>query len=209
MLRRSPTLKMPAYGLGAMSLGVVPVVVAILVAGTSSSSAANADGSAWLSGWESTSDRVLSTFQATRAAEVAYYSRQFRIRGDLAGMIFDAARSQGIDPELAFRLIRVESSFRQRVVGPAGSVGYAQVQPQTAQWLDPSVTREKLFETETNLTLGFRYLRMLLDRYDNDTRLALLAYNRGPGKVGALLALGKDPANGYARRVLGEVAAAY
>jgi soluble lytic murein transglycosylase-like protein len=114
---------------------------------------------------------------------VAYYSRQFRIRGDLAGMIFDAARSQGIDPELAFRLIRVESSFRQRVV--------------------------KLFETETNLTLGFRYLRMLLDRYDNDTRLALLAYNRGPGKVGALLAMGKDPANGYARRVLGEVAAAY
>ena len=208
LLRRSPTLRLPGYGVGVMSLGVVPVVVAILVAGTTSSSARSVDGAAWLSGWESTSDRVLSTFQATRAAEVGYFGRQFRVRSDLAGMIFDAATSQGIDPELAFRLIRVESSFRQRVVGPAGSVGYAQVQPQTAQWLDPSVTRERLFETETNLTIGFRYLRMLLDRYDNDTRLALLAYNRGPGKVGALLALGQDPANGYARRVLGEVAAA-
>ena len=147
LLRRSPTLRLPGYRVGAMSLGVVPIVVAVLVAGTTTNSARTVDGAAWLSGWESTSDRVLSTFQATRAAEVGYYGRQFRVRSDLAGMIFDAATSQGIDPELAFRLIRVESSFRQRVVGPAGSVGYAQVQPQTAQWLDPSVTREKLFET--------------------------------------------------------------
>ena len=83
-----------------------------------------------------------------------------------------------------------------------GSIGYTQVQPNTARWLDPSVTRDDLFETETNLQLGFRYLRMLMDRY-RDTRVALLAYNRGPGTVEALLANGEDPANGYAARVLG------
>ncbi len=57
------------------------------------------------------------------------------------------------------------------------------------------------FEVETNLRLGFGYLRMLLDRY-GDTRLALLAYNRGPGTVEGLLAAGEDPENGYAERVL-------
>ena len=72
LLRRSPTLRLPGYRVGAMSLGVVPVVVAVLVAGTTTNSARTVDGADWLSGWESTSDRVLSTFQATRAAEVGY-----------------------------------------------------------------------------------------------------------------------------------------
>ena len=97
--------------------------------------------------------------------------------------------------------MRVESSFRQGAIGPAGSIGLSQVQPKTAAWLDPSVTRDDLFEMETNLQLGFRYLRLLIDRY-GDTRLALLAYNRGPGTVDAMLAAGEDPANGYAARVL-------
>ena len=80
--------------------------------------------------------------------------------------------------------------------------GYTQVQPNTAWWLDPTVTRDVLFEMDTNLRLGFRYLRMLIDRYGS-TRIALLAYNRGPGTVQALIASGEDPANGYATRVLG------
>jgi soluble lytic murein transglycosylase-like protein len=96
----------------------------------------------------------------------------------------------------------VESSFKQRAVGPQGSIGFTQVQPNTARWLDPSVTAEDLFDLDTNLQLGFRYLRMLIDRYGS-TRLALLAYNRGPGTVEAVLREGLDPANGYAERVLG------
>ncbi len=137
-----------------------------------------------------------------RAAEVREYASRFRIGWDLADRIHRAATAEGIDPELAFRLVRVESSFRQTAVGPAGSIGFTQVQPNTARWLDPTVTRDDLFETETNLRLGFRYLRMLLDRY-GDTVLALLAYNRGPGTVESVMASGGDPSNGYASRVLG------
>jgi soluble lytic murein transglycosylase-like protein len=43
---------------------------------------------------------------------------------------------------------------------------------------------------------------MLVDQY-GDARLALLAYNRGPGVVSAMMARGEDPANGYARQILG------
>lgn len=137
-----------------------------------------------------------------RSARVEQFAARYRIAWDLSARIYDAAVAAGIEPELAYRLVRVESSFRRRVIGPVGSIGYTQVQPNTAQWLDPTVTRDDLFETETNLQLGFRYLRMLIDRY-GDTRIALLAYNRGPGTVEAVMANGEDPANGYAVRVLG------
>lgn len=149
----------------------------------------------------SQSDIGLWTVQLRRLERTRAYAEGFRIERRLAERIFDAAVNEGIDPNLAFRLVKVESSFKRSAVGPAGSIGYTQVQPRTARWLDPSVSREDLFETDTNLRLGFRYLRMLLDRY-RSTRMALLAYNRGPGTVATVLAAGEDPANGYASRVM-------
>jgi soluble lytic murein transglycosylase-like protein len=64
------------------------------------------------------------------------------------------------------------------------------------------LTVQQLYDRDTNLRLGFRYLRDLLDRYGANLRLALLAYNRGPGRVEELLGAGKDPQNGYATRVM-------
>jgi len=148
------------------------------------------------------SELALRTIGLRRSARVERFSTRYRIGWELSARIYDAAVKAGIEPDLAYRLVRVESSFRRRAVGPVGSIGYTQVQPNTARWLDPTVTRDDLFETETNLQLGFRYLRMLIDRY-GDTRIALLAYNRGPGTVEAVIASGADPANGYAARVLG------
>ena len=150
----------------------------------------------------SLSDIALRPIQGQRRERIGAYARGFAIERQLAERIYDAAVNEEIDPELAFRLVKVESSFRQRAIGPAGSIGYTQVQPRTARWMDPSVSREDLFEVETNLRLGFRYLKMMQNRY-GDTRLALLAYNRGPGIVTTVLAAGEDPANGYADRVLG------
>jgi len=57
-------------------------------------------------------------------------------------------------------------------------------------------------KTETNLRVGFRYLRYLIDKYDGNVRLALTAYNRGPGTVDRLLRQGRNPDNGYAGKVL-------
>lgn len=137
-----------------------------------------------------------------RTEAIRRHADRFRIDWRLSERIWDAAIAQRIDVELAYRLVRVESSFDARAIGPAGSIGFTQVQPGTARWLDPSISPEDLFEVDTNLELGFRYLRMLIDRY-GDTRLALLAYNRGPATVEMLMAAGIDPANGYATRVLG------
>lgn len=143
----------------------------------------------------------LQRLQAERTTKVMHFSAQFDIPADLAALIYDVAVFEDLDPELGFRLVRVESSFRRDAVSTAGAIGYTQVLPSTARWLDPTVKRTDLFDPETNLHIGFRYLRYLLDEYRGDVRLALLAYNRGPTTVAGLISLGINPSNGYAQAV--------
>jgi soluble lytic murein transglycosylase-like protein len=130
------------------------------------------------------------------------YADRFRIPVSLATQIYSAASAEGIRPEVAFGLIRAESSFRPRVVSRAGAVGLTQVLPSTGRWIVPGTTRRDLMEPETNLRVGFRYLRYLYDKYDGDERLALTAYNRGPGTVDRHLRRGANPDNGYVEMVL-------
>ena len=145
---------------------------------------------------------------ATRAAEarertVAAYARRYGISTELAAAIERAARAERIDTELAFRLVRVESAFRPNAVSSAGALGLTQVMPATAEYLQPGITRAQLLDRDTNLRLGFRYLRELLAVYKGDEEEALTAYNRGPGTVARIRGAGGDPANGYADLVLG------
>jgi soluble lytic murein transglycosylase-like protein len=141
--------------------------------------------------------------EEARERAVAAYARQYGIDRELATAIERAARAEGVSLELAFRLVRVESAFRERAVSHVGAVGLTQLMPATAAELQPGITRAELFERDTNLRLGFRYFRRLLRHYDGDVDLALHAYNRGPGTVARIRAKGGDPANGYADKVLG------
>lgn len=152
---------------------------------------------------------VDSAMAASRAAEarerrVAEYARRYGITVELADEIERAARAEGLDTELAFRLVRVESAFRPAAESPVGALGLTQVMPATANELMPGITRDQLLDRQTNLRLGFRYLKRLLAVYDGDAEEALTAYNRGPGTVRRIRSAGGDPANGYADLVLGE-----
>lgn len=143
----------------------------------------------------------LAQIELKRLANIHEYSRRHRIPADLAASIYDIAHAEGIPPALAFSLVRVESDFTRRAVSSAGAVGYTQVMPATATWLQPGISYNELFDRDTNLRLGFRYLKMLLAQYHGDLHLALLAYNRGPGRVDNILQAGGDPSNGYSRAV--------
>jgi len=129
---------------------------------------------------------------------------RYDIAMPLAQAIFDAAEAEGVEPEIAYGLVKTESTFRERAVSHVGARGLTQVMPRTARWLMPEEIRsaDQLFEPQTNLKVGFRYLRYLLDKYEGDVRLALLAYNRGPGTVDRILDRGGNPDNGYADKVL-------
>ena len=146
-------------------------------------------------------DEAAQRLEAARLDAV--FARHYDIPLDLASRIHAEAREAGLDPVLAFGLVNTESSFRRTAVSWAGAVGYTQVMPATARWMVPGVNRGELFDTDVNLEIGFEYLSYLLDYYDGDVRLALTAYNRGPGTVDNLLKAGRDPENGYADKVLG------
>lgn len=141
----------------------------------------------------------LTHMQLDRANRIIGYSTQYRIRADLATSILDVASAEGIDPELAFRLVKLESDFNPHATSPVGAIGLTQVMPATARYYVKGITAEGLYDPNTNLRVGFRYLRGLVKEYKNDMNLALLVYNRGPVAVEKARAEGDNPSNGYDR----------
>ncbi len=148
-------------------------------------------------------DLELANVATERAHAIIRYSGQYQIPADLAAAIYDVALSEGIDPRIGFRLVQVESNFKRGARSGAAAIGYTQVRIPTARFYQAGITERQLYDRDTNLRIGFRFLRDLLKHFDGDLRLALLAYNRGPQRVKDILAAGGDPSNGYASAVMG------
>ena len=144
----------------------------------------------------------LVKLQLERTSAILQNSAKYQIPADLAEDIYDLALSEGIDPALGFQLVKVESGFKANARSSMAAFGYTQLQVPTARFYEPGVTAAQLFDRETNLRIGFRFLRDLLEQFDHDMQVALVAYNRGPAKVAGILAKGGDPANGYAEAVM-------
>lgn len=145
---------------------------------------------------------ALANAQLERWNRIFSYSNRYNIGAKLAGAIHDIALDEGLEPELAFRLVRLESEFKERAVSRVGAVGLTQLMPATARYFEKDITREALYDRDTNLRIGFRYLRGLIREYDGNLELALLVYNRGPSAVERSRRDGLDPSNGYERRLL-------
>lgn len=151
---------------------------------------------------EARGDLRIASAQLERWNRIFHYSHKFRIPADLAGAIYDAAVVERIDPDLAFPLVRLESDFKERARSEVGAIGLTQLMLGTARFYDSTLTREKLYDRNTNLRIGFRYLRDLIKEQRGDIQMALLAYNRGPAAVQVAKELDLDASNGYDRIVL-------
>lgn len=147
------------------------------------------------------SDPDVAAAEARSLAE-AYRRKGYDVSEKLAGEIYRAALDNEIDPRIAFGLVRTESEFKDYATSHVGAIGLTQLMPGTARWFKRGITERELRDSRTNLSIGFRYLRELIDRYEGDTELALLAYNRGTGTVDRILKVGGDPDNGYAGKVM-------
>lgn len=88
-----------------------------------------------------------------------------------------AARRHSIPEDLFLRLVRAESNFRPAARSSKGAIGLAQLMPGTARQLGVNP-----HDPQQNLDGGARYLRQQYQKF-GDWRLALAAYNAGPGAV--------------------------
>lgn len=89
-----------------------------------------------------------------------------------------SANDHNIDPDIAMKLVSMESGFNPFAISPAGARGLMQLMPQYYPGVD-------YYDPDENLAAGMAALWNYLNRFDNDWAKVLSAYNAGPTKTQA------------------------
>ena len=117
--------------------------------------------------------------RASTPSAKSVLSAMFERRDRLAPLIEKAATESRLRPALIHAVVRAESAYRPDAVSHKGAVGLMQLMPGTAERYGVSDRHDPA----QNLSGGARYLRDLLEMFDNDLQLALAAYNAGENAV--------------------------
>ena len=114
------------------------------------------------------------------AYNLGYDAKRKPLFGTAYDRVIEAeARRYNVDAALVSALIRAESNYEPYAVSRKGARGLMQLMPATARRLDV----RRPFDAAANVRGGVRYLRELLERFDQKPELVLAAYNAGEGAV--------------------------
>ncbi|MEP6883868.1 MAG: lytic transglycosylase domain-containing protein [Gammaproteobacteria bacterium] len=124
--------------------------------------------------------RLLVLSPRDRTASGDRYDAMLLARAGMYDSIIEkAAVSVSVEPNLLRAVIVVESGFNTRAVSKRGAMGLMQLMPATATRYGAA----NPFDPHENVHAGARYLKFLIDRFGQDLRLALAAYNAGENAV--------------------------
>ncbi|MGB1311272.1 MAG: lytic transglycosylase domain-containing protein [Leucothrix sp.] len=119
---------------------------------------------------------IARKFSAYRCADRRYIQSK---RQAYRHTIKTYAKRYGVEEALIHSVVKQESCFNEKALSRAGAIGLMQLMPATATYLkvkDP-------WNPEQNIQGGVKYLSQMLKRFKGNKKLALAAYNAGPGKV--------------------------
>lgn len=101
--------------------------------------------------------------------------------GQYSAIVARYAASYGVPVSLAHAVIKIESNYRPNMVGSAGEIGLMQIKPATARMMGYSGSAKGLFDPDTNIKYGMKYLAMARDLGGGTTCGTILKYNAGHG----------------------------
>ena len=97
------------------------------------------------------------------------------------------AKEYNIDKYMVYAIIKAESNFEENAKSASNAIGLMQIMEttaiETANKMGLEVTEKDLFEPELNINIGLKYFTYLLNQYNNNYPLAIIAYNAGIGNV--------------------------
>lgn len=128
---------------------------------------------------DNTSETKLDSYVADEVVGTVAYENSLVGANKYATLIKQASDTYHVPEKLIAAVMKQESNFNPTVVSHAGAQGLMQLMPKTAQFL--GVTNA--FDPEQNIMAGAKYLRQMLDKFNNDPTLALAAYNAGASRV--------------------------
>ena len=126
-----------------------------------------------------------------------------------ASAVVDYSSEYDVPIPLILAVTRQESAFNPQAVSHAGAQGLMQLMPGTARECAGDIGKRysNIFHIGTNVQFGTFYLRKMLTRFNEDTELAIKAYNAGPNYVSKILAKiyrnYPEETIDYSKRVLG------
>lgn len=90
-----------------------------------------------------------------------------------------------MEKEWIYAIIKTESNFNTKIVSKMGAIGLMQIMEETAQEVtdDTEIEEIDLKDPNTNIKIGTKYFKMLLEYYNDNYYLALASYNAGIGNV--------------------------
>ena len=132
-----------------------------------------------LSQFNDSSSTKLDSYVSGDVIGTTAYEKSLAGADKYAAIIKQASITHNVPEKLIAAVMKQESNFNPTVVSHAGAQGLMQLMPKPAQYLGVS----NAFDPEQNIMAGAKYLRQMLDKFDNEPTLALAAYNAGPSRV--------------------------
>jgi soluble lytic murein transglycosylase-like protein len=125
------------------------------------------------------SKKVLSKATAGEKAVVA--GKAAAAAGGYDTIISRYATAYNVPVSLAHAVIKIESNYRSTARGRAGEIGLMQIKPATARMMGYSGSAKGLYDPDTNIRYGMKYLAKARELGGGSTCGTILKYNSGHG----------------------------